>query len=156
MDKDLKKIKKLYGEKMMHLCRELFPTLLEQEGLLSKLMMDNFAYTKFLYEDIIDSSNIEGFKNYIYSLINVEKKEEKKVDKTPKELLEEAGYILYECKTEEEIQSFKRYFRKDEELCTFNGGRLNRCHVFFAVKKNVDEIKREDFNKPKREVEYGT
>ena len=28
MNKDLKVIKKHYGEKMMHLCRELFPTLL--------------------------------------------------------------------------------------------------------------------------------
>ena len=34
---DLKLIKKHYGEKMMHLCRELFPTLLETGGLLSKL-----------------------------------------------------------------------------------------------------------------------
>ena len=29
MNEDLKIIKKHYGEKMMHLCRELFPTLLQ-------------------------------------------------------------------------------------------------------------------------------
>ena len=29
---DLKLIKKHYGEKMAHLCRDLFPTLLEEEG----------------------------------------------------------------------------------------------------------------------------
>lgn len=29
------------------------------------------------------------------------------VDKTPYELLDEAGYQLFECTTEEEIQSFK-------------------------------------------------
>ena len=42
MNKDLKIIKEKYGEKMMHLCRELFSTLLEEDGLLSKLMLDNF------------------------------------------------------------------------------------------------------------------
>ena len=35
---DLKLIKKHYGEKMMHLCRELFPTILERNGLLFKLL----------------------------------------------------------------------------------------------------------------------
>ena len=45
---------------------------------------------------------------------------------------------------------------KGEELCTFNGGRLNSCYVFFAVKKNVNEIKRENFKNPFRQDEYGT
>lgn len=31
---DLKQIKKEYGENMAHLCRELFPTILETPGLL--------------------------------------------------------------------------------------------------------------------------
>lgn len=29
---DLKQIKNKYGENMMHLCRELFPTILESDG----------------------------------------------------------------------------------------------------------------------------
>ena len=71
--------------------------------------------------------------------------------------MDEAGYTLYECKTEEDIQSFRKYYARNEMLCTiYNGGRLNRCHVFFAVKKNVDEIKRENFTNPQREDEYGT
>lgn len=41
-------------------------------------------------------------------------------------------------------------------LCTFNGGRLNRCYVFFAVKKNVDKILRPNFSNPQRQDEYGT
>ena len=135
MDKDLKKIKKLYGEKMMHLCRELFPTLLEDEGLLSKLIIDNFATNKFLYDDIVESKNIQNFRDYIYSLVDVEKIKKVQSNKTSKELLEEVGYDLYECKTEEDIQSFKKYYATGEELCTFYGGRLNSCHVFFAVKK---------------------
>lgn len=38
MNYDLKMIKKYYGEDMAHLCRELFPTLLEKEGLLLNLI----------------------------------------------------------------------------------------------------------------------
>lgn len=41
-------------------------------------------------------------------------------------------------------------------MCTFQGDRLNRCRVFFAVKKDVDSIKREDFKNPEREDLYGT
>ena len=43
---DLKLIKKHYGEDMMHLCRMLFPTLLENEGLLWKIISEKFAYSK--------------------------------------------------------------------------------------------------------------
>ena len=54
MNADLKKIKKLYGEKMMHLCRSAFPTILEEPGKLVELMTDNFEPSRFLYEDIIN------------------------------------------------------------------------------------------------------
>ena len=32
MNQELKQIKKKYGERFMHLCRELFSTILEKEG----------------------------------------------------------------------------------------------------------------------------
>ena len=67
---DLIKIKKYYGENMMHLCRDLFPTILEQEDLLFSLLDSNFAHSKFLYEDIIDNKQEENFKKYIYGLID--------------------------------------------------------------------------------------
>ena len=152
---ELKQIKKYYGENMMHLCRSLFPTLLEQENLLINLLESNFAHSKYLYEDIVKNKQEEEFKNYIYSFTYVEK-EEIEIIKSPEELLNEAGYILYECKTEEDIQYFKKYYAKNEELCTFRGNRLDKCHVFFAIKKNVDEIKRENFPYPARQDEYGT
>jgi len=41
-------------------------------------------------------------------------------------------------------------------LCTFRDRRINTCRVFFAVKKNALEIKREDFINPDRQDEYGT
>ena len=76
--------------------------------------------------------------------------------KTPEELLAQVGYELKECHSEEDIQSYKKYYAKGEELCTFNGGRLNRCRIFFAVKRDVDKIRRKDYSNPKREDEYGT
>ncbi len=156
--KELNRIKKLYGEKFMHFCRSLFPTLLEQEGLLTEILKSSFATnSRTLYDDIVNNYLEEEFKNYIYSKINVEKEKPEIIgEKTPYQLLDENGYNLYECNSEEEIQSFKKYYKPGEELCTFRGNRLNRCVVFFAVKKDVEEIKREDFNNPKREDEYGT
>ena len=152
---DLKLIKRHYGEKMMHLCRELFPTLLETPGLLFELISNKFAYTKYLYDDLVEFDNISDFKSVIYSQL-VTEKDKKEVTESPQELMDKAGYILYECHSEKDIQKFKKYYAKGEELCTFRGGRLKSCHVFFAVKKNVDEIKREDFDEPKRQDEYGT
>ena len=153
---DLKLIKRHYGEKMMHLCRELFPTLLETPGLLFTILSKTFNFSRLLYDDIVNAKRVDEFKDLIYNTVDYEKRRSNKSAKTPKELLDEAGYILYECHTEEEIQSFKKYYKKGEELCTFHGDRLDRCHVFFAVKKNADEIKREDFAEPKRQDEYGT
>lgn len=67
------------------------------------------------------------------------------------------GYELIECKTEEEIQKFRKYYAPDELICTiYNRGRLKSSVVFFAVKKDVERIKREDFKNPQREDEYGT
>lgn len=152
---DLKLIKKHYGEKMMHLCRELFPTILERNGLLFKLLSDNFDYSRFLCEDILNNTMEEEFKDYIYSKIDVENNFVVPHKKSPQELLDEKGYILYECHSEDDIQSFKKYYAPGEELCTFRGGRLRRCYVFFAVQKNVDEIRREDFSYPDREDLYG-
>ncbi len=153
---DLKYLKKHYGEKFAHLCRSLFPTILEEKGLLSSIITEKFAPTRFLYDDIKNENLEESFKDFIYSFVDVENNTLTS-NKTPEELLDEAGYILFpECKTEKEIQAFKKYYAKNEELCTFRGGRLKSCRVWFAVKKNVEDIKREDFPKPSRQDEYGT
>lgn len=155
---ELKKIKKVYGERFMHMCRGLFPTLLEHEGKLYGILTNTFSENcNDLYESISSEYLEEEFKSFIYSKVDVESIDKENIEnKTPYELLDEAGYELFECKTEEEIQSFKKYYAKGEALCTFNGGRLNRCEVFFAVRKDVDNIKREDYENPKREDEYGT
>ena len=173
MEKDLKWIKKHYGEKFSHLCRELFPTILDTEGLLPKILENSFLPSRELYDDITSRDLTAEFKNYVYSQANVENKYGKKTNLSPEELMDRAGYILYpECQTEKDIQSFRHYYyrgeptpkytggtpayREGEELCTFNGGRLNTCRVWFAVRKDVDKIKREDFKNPRREDDYGT
>lgn len=157
---ELNKIKKIYGERFAKLCRELFPTILEQEGALYSILTSKFSENcKTLYEDIIDNQLDMEFKDYIYSKIDVKPKgaeEQVQTEANPYELLDKAGYNLFECESEEEIQEFKKYYAPNEELCTFSGGRLNRCVVFFAVKKDVDKIKRENFETPRREDEYGT
>ena len=152
---DLKLIKKYYGENMMHLCRELFPTILDTEGKLFSIIDNYFSHNKDLYNDIIANDLVDEFKNFIYSDINDEK-ELIDVAKTPFELMSEAGYDLYECNTEKEIQKFEKYYAENELLCTFGSDRLKKCYVFFAVKKDVDLIKREDFSNPSREDRYGT
>jgi hypothetical protein len=150
---DLKLIKDKYGEKMMHFCRRAFSTILESPGLLYSLLKDHFEFNKFLYEDIVREEAEDSFRNYINSML---KEDEAKAasEKTPKELFEELGYDFYECKTEEDIQYFKKYYIESEELCTFSGGRLNTCYVFFAVKKDAENIKRKE--EPERQDEYGT
>ena len=63
MNNDLKIIKKKYGEKMMHFCRDLFPTILEIEGLLPKLLMDNFNENLYLFDDIVKNERQLEFNN---------------------------------------------------------------------------------------------
>lgn len=157
---DLKLIKKHYGENLMHFCRDAFATILnDSPGLLPKLILNNFAPNHCLYNDLVRMYRLLDFKEYINCIYNrkVNKpKEEKIVVEDPTTLLKKAGYTLYECLTEEDIQKFRKYYQKGEELCTFNGGRLKYCHVYFAVKDNVEDIKRANFPNPDRQDEYGT
>jgi hypothetical protein len=49
----LKHIKKKYGKNMSHLCRELFPEILEIPGKLYDILTSHFAVSRELYEDIM-------------------------------------------------------------------------------------------------------
>lgn len=154
---DEKKIRKLYGEKMWHFCRDNFSTILDEPGKLISIMESYFNSSHLLFDDLYNQDKLVMFKNYIYSIYREEKRIIKNVSiDTPEVLFDKAGYYFYECSTEEEIQKFKKYYRDDEELCTFYGNRLNSCYVFFAVKKNADSIDRNNFLNPNRQDEYGT
>lgn len=160
LSKDLKYIKKKYGEQMMHYCRECFPTILNMPGKLVEILNKHFYYVKdSLYDDIKENHKEEEFNDFVYSNAGLKNEYDiRDVSKTPKELLDDAGYDLFECKTVEEVNSFKKYFVLGEQLCTFldPASRLENKYVFFAVKKNILDIKREDFLIPDRQDEYGT
>lgn len=158
---DLKLIKKLYGEKFAYLCRNNFSTILEDSGHLTKILTSKFEPTHSLYEDLVEQNAITRLINYVHSFYAAEQLNSflvnEKSNKTAEELFDEAGYILFpECKTEEDVQKFKHWYNKDEELCTFYSHRLETARVWFAVKKNCENIKRENFTKPQRQDEYGT
>jgi len=157
MKSDFEIIKKKYGENFARLCRTLFPTILDKKGLLPEILNEKFEPSKFLYEDITENYMENEFKNFIYRYANINNVEHKEVNETPEELFDKAGYKLYKCETNEEILSFKKYYKKGEELCTFRDkNRINNYTIFWAVKKNADKIKRENFTNPIRQDEYGT
>ena len=82
MTEDLKIIKKKYGEDMMHLCRDLFPTLLEKRGLLSQILLNNFHESHYLCQDIVANNLEYDFKNFVYSFVDVENNFVMRSDKT--------------------------------------------------------------------------
>ena len=155
MKSELNKIKKYYGEDMMHLCKKLFPTILEKDGQLFELLKNNFAFSKFLYDDIKNQNKEDEFKNYILSFIE-KNNILTKCDDDPFTLMDKAGYILYECKSEKDVKKFIKYYESNEMICTFHDNRTSDHYVFFAVKKNIQNIKRENYNKPERDDTYGT
>ena len=76
-----------------------------------KYEFKNFIY--FLYDEMVDVNKIE------------------KDNRTVKEILAEKSYTLYECKTNEDIQKFRKYYAKGEELCTFRDpSRINNHFIF--------------------------
>lgn len=174
MSKDLKYIKKHYSEKLSHICRELFPTLLETPGLLPELLDRKFDKTSSLADALRNEEDRLNFKDFIYSLVDVEEPQPEAIgSKDAVELMAKAGYKLYpECQTEADIQSFRGYYHRStptpvytggtpeqrvgEEICTFNGKRLDSCRVWFAVKEGAEDLRRSDFTSPSRQDEYGT
>ena len=153
---DLKFIKKHYGEKMSHFCRDLFPTILERPGFLYHILTKCFYPSKSLYYDIINENKEESFKKYIYSFVK-DVKEEIDSYQSVRSLLASVGYDIYKCKNNDDIQKFKKYYAPGEELCTFRDpNRIVNHDIYFIVKKNVDKIRREDFKEPRREDEYST
>lgn len=161
---DFEILKKNYGENFAKLCRTLFPTVLEHKGVLSSIILNNFAPSKFLYDDLTKESTISNptndFKCFIMykaSSIVTEKRDLDKITETPEQLFKKAGYTLYKCETNDDVLSFKKYWQPNEALCTFNDPtRINKNTIFFAVKDNVDQILRENFDNPMRQDEYGT
>ena len=154
MNSDLKIIKKKYGENFSKLCRKLFPSILEEDGTLTTIITSLFKENHFLYDDLIEYNMVNSFQKLIMNEYGKKINNVIDTDKNPYELFKEKGYTLKECQTNEEILSYKKYYAKEEELCTFKSDRLRTNRVFFAVKDNALDIKRK--SDPQREDEYGT
>ena len=164
MAKDYEILKKHYGEKFAQFCRANFPTILQKgDGVLADIIMSLFDPNRDLIEDIICFERQNEFKEYVYSkffktYIKKENEQKKLQQPSPQELMRAKGYTLYKCDTPEQVNAFKKYWAKNETLCTFNNvaGRLARCHIFFAVKDGAENLDREAFKTPRRQDEYGT
>ena len=161
-NKDLETIKTYYGERFARFCRENLSSILEIEGELPKFLMSKISPTKALYDVIIQHDISEEFKAYMIRAYNNKANEytpDQNIE-TPKQLLAKVGYDLFHCETVEELMKFAKYYSKEycEVLCTFNNPtyRISEFNIFFAVKKNVNQINRQDFQKPRRQDEYGT
>jgi len=154
MEGELKKIKKIYGENFAKLCRMHFTTILENEGALLEFLTNNIAPSRSFYDDLIKQDKVNQFKDFVLNSYNIQK-ESIDVEETPEELFDKAGYILIKCETDEDVKSFMKYYKENERLCTFNDpARICTNTIFFAVKKNVDTIRRS--KTPRRQDEYGT
>lgn len=147
---------KQQSESYAKMMRDLFPASFENEKLneiLNKIVFDD-EKTIFI-EKLKEEKKETEFKTFIYSLIDIEKEEEVST-KSIKELLDEAWYNFFICKTKEDVLRFKKYYKENELLCTFNNieGRLNNYNIFWIVSKSIENIKRENFKNPTRQDEY--
>ena len=103
----------------------------------------------------------EPIMDYLISLKGIEIAEHT-VSKTPLQLLDEAGYDAYyaDAETLRDLANrrvINNYAERGEKLCTFGDAhRFERYYIINAVRKDVDEIRREDFPNPEREDKYGT
>lgn len=118
----------------------------------------------------------EPIMEYLVSLKGIEI-DEHTVSKTPLQLLDEAGYDAYYADTLEKQNAISHYYAdgktlerlasqklidpdyafNGEKLCTFHDPhRFEKYYIINAVRKDVDDIRREDFPHPEREDKYGT
>ena len=156
MKDDYETIKKVYGERVARLCREIVPELFEHPGLMPKILEKSFAPHAQLAEDLktLGKYNV---RNYFYSKVNIE---EPKLtsNKSVKELLREVGYNIFECETANDILAFKRYYAEDELLCTFRDNiedRFKECAYFFLYTDKAFFLDRKNYTNPVRDDEYG-
>ena len=102
-----------------------------------------------------DPENIERLVPYIHENFVEKLKPTVHTDQDPITLLKSAHYNAFVVKTLKQQNSIKKYFRKDEELCTFrDSNRYKDYYMIHAVKENADKI--QPFPNPQREDEYGT
>ena len=134
---------------------QLFPTIMEEPDVMFRLLESHFAFNKFLFDDMVRNHCLVSFKQFILDKFQENEEREEGVVLDPFSLFKSIGYTLYECRSDADIQRFRHYYQKKEELCTFSLKRLEKCYVFFAVHQDALKICRDDFLHPLREDLYG-
>jgi hypothetical protein len=144
-----KKIKKQNGEAFARTLRDFHNGLLEVSDIDQVLRYAGRG-----------ANTAQSLLPYLMTLLaaNESELQEAAEPQDPFVLLNQAGYEAFHADTLEKQNSIKEYFKQGELLCTFNDhARYQNYHMVHAVKKNVEHIKREDFNgKEERQDEYGT
>ena len=149
----MRKYNQIKSESYAKMMRDNFPLSFENENLnklLNEIVYDDekTIFVKKLQEE----NKIMEFKNFIYSLIW--ELETKEVDKNSQDLLDLVWYDFYVCKTKEDVEKFKKYYKEWEILCTFNSilERLNHYHIFWIVKKDIDNIVHQWANRNRQDI----
>lgn len=137
-------------------------------NIIKKQNGERFAQTiRNFHSGIFDVPNIDRIVQYagldakpilkyLVSLNNP-KTIKQDVHQDPIELLDKAGYDAYIADTLEKQNAIEKYFAPTEKLCTFDDpDRFQKYYIINAVRKDINQIKREDFKKPQREDKYGT
>ncbi len=142
-----KQIKKHNGEH--------FARILRNEGLLD--IPNITSIIEYAGKTEQDASDLVGYLRYIQQQTKISKDLSKSEYTDPIKLLDLAGYNAFYVNNLEQQNSIKKYFKHYEELCTFRDPtRYQNYYIIHAVKKDVDEIKREYFTHPDRQDRYGT
>lgn len=137
-----KKIKKQNGEAVAKVLR-------------SEILLDIPNLVHILEFAGKDPDKIKALAPVIREIYKNKNTPEYQTDKTPLELLNEAGYDAFVVTTEEEKNSIQKYYRPGEEICTFRDPKRHiDYYMIHAVKRGADKIKPSDH--PEREDEYGT
>lgn len=139
-----KKLKRQNGEAFAKEIRKECPIALEDDRILSIVKHAGK-----------NPDDVKTLSKIIHGLLS-EKTESHVKAECPLELLDKAGYNAYIVTDKESQNRIEKYFIESEKLCTFSSDRYKNYHIINAVKKNVDEIKRENFKTPERQDEYGT
>lgn len=139
-----KKIKKHNGEAFAQTLRNYHNGLLEIEGI----------------DQIVRHAGRDASEllPYLMSLLSSNENQKNEKPQDPFVLLDQAGYDAFYADTPDLQNSIKKYFKEGELLCTFNdAARCKEYHIVHAVKKDVDKIKRADFEgHERRQDAYGT
>lgn len=152
-NKELQAIEEKFGENFSILCNEAFGKYMKQEeNVVFSLIDRTFYENKYLYEDLKESNLISYFLKYLHSKLENSSKEE-----SVSHLFEEVGYDFFPCEEYKEIKKFEKYYEESETPADiFDENAFKGYKCFFAISKDIKQIKRKDIVLPQIQDKYAT